>query len=87
MIHINDKQMVAVFGTGDICMAPIQSDTNANLLGLCDQAPREIGSVGDYLEGDVVSLDVFPILLQFDKPECIDALIKALEAVKEQFTT
>ena len=87
MLEINDKQTIVHFGTGDVCIAPIQTADNENCLGLCNQAPREIGSVGDYLEGDEVELEWFPVMLKFDKPECIDVLIKALEAVREQFTT
>ena len=87
MIHINDKQTVITFGTGDVCIAPIQSADNENILGFCNQAPREIGTVGDYLKGDEVEMEWFPVMLKFDKPECIDVLIKALTAVKEQFTT
>lgn len=84
-MSVNKNRVIAEFGTGDICMAPIKSDEGGNMLGLCNQAPREIGSVGDYLKGDVVDLNEFPVILKFNKLECIDVLIKALRAVKKQF--
>lgn len=86
MIKTNANQMHAIFGTGDICIAPMMGADGEHQLGLCAQTPREIGSTGKYLKGDMVDLYEFPILLEFDKPECIDVLIRALQAVKEQFT-
>lgn len=86
-MQVNENRVVAEFGTGDICITPMQGENREHRLGFINQAPREIGTVGDYLKGDVVDCNDFPILFEFAKPESIDALIRALQEVKEQFTT
>lgn len=85
MIEIKEKQAVAYFGTGDICITPMEGENGEHRLGLINQSPREVGSTGDYVEGDVVDCNEFPILFEFTSHESIDALIKTLQDVRKQF--
>jgi hypothetical protein len=87
VMAINKSRVVAEFGTGDICIAPMQGENGEHRLGFINQTPREIGSGGDYVNGDIVDCNNFPILFEFAKPESIDVIIRALEDVKKQFTT
>ena len=82
MIKRIDEQTIVNFGTGDINIIPgILTDTEIGIVGLREQAPREIGlNNGDKAPDNI---NKFKVILQFDKTESIDVLIYALNEAKK----
>lgn len=86
MINVNDGQTIATFGTGDIGIYSLKGEDGKQIsLGLSNQSEREVGSLGDFKVGVPVPCDKFDILFDFNKVESVDALINALQEVKEMF--
>ena len=82
MIKRIDEQTIAEFGSGDINIIPgILTDTEIGIVGLREQAPREIGlNNGDKAPDNI---NEFKVILQFTKTESIDVLIYALNEAKK----
>ena len=82
MIKRIDEQTIVNFGTGDINIIPgILTDTEIGIVGLREQAPREIGlNNGDKAPDNI---NEFKVILQFTKTESIDVLIYALNEAKK----
>ena len=82
MIINNGKQIELKFGTGDICVTGGRCE-DFGVVTFSDRTPREIGSRGDIIAGQVYDLNKdFPIIMTFTKKESIDVVIGALEQAK-----
>ena len=76
------KRRIVEFGTGDINIIPgILIEEEMGIIGLREQEPRKIGlNNGDKPPENI---NMFKILLQFNKVDSIDVLIHALEETKK----
>lgn len=86
MINKNDKQVELRFGIGDICInggSIMENNKKIGIVVFSNQAPREIGTVGDKKAGQSYDLDEFPVTMTFAKPESIDVVIEQLEQAKK----
>ena len=85
MITTNKENVILEFGNGDICIAggytKNEGGTYDGLVIFANQAPREIGEVGDIQAGEV-DLEEYPIIMTFSKKESIDVIIDELEKAK-----
>ena len=82
MIKRIDEQTIVNFGTGDINIIPgILTETEIGIVGLRNQAPREIGLKNGDKAPD--NMNEFKVILQFTKTESIDVLIYALNEAKK----
>lgn len=86
----HENVVVATFGTGDIRMTParwVDENHESLLLFYNDSKPRKIGEVSDEWSGKSSDeLEKPELVLQFNKPESITALIHSLvELQKELF--
>ena len=88
MIKTDETQTNLEFGTGDIGITSGsfsgECGENVGTITFRNQAPREIGTVGDTKVGQEYRLGDFPVIMTFYKKESIDVVIRALLDAKEQ---
>ena len=90
IINNHDKQVELEFGKGDICVNGGHflggNNERIGMVAFSNQAPRDIGSVGDIKAGQECKVGDFPVVMTFTKIESIDVLINALQHAKSEMS-
>lgn len=74
------------FGTGDICIASgytkREDDKITGFVLFDNQEPRKIGCGNGDIKAGGVDIEKYPVVMEFNKKESIDVIIKILEDAK-----